>query len=96
MPPAIAGSASDPTFTPAGRCSSCNGCSIATPSGPGVAALSSCGGDAVVSLWRGKRLLGFGRATSDSFSRAVLWDIVVVGDLHSPQQTNQRCRAKGR
>ena len=37
--------------------------------------------DAVVSLWRGKRLVGFGRASSDGFSRAVLWDIVVAGDL---------------
>ena len=39
------------------------------------------GSEAVVSLWRGKRLVGFGRATSDGFSRAVLWDIVVAGDL---------------
>ena len=39
------------------------------------------GSDAVVSLWRGKRLVGFGRASSDGFSRAVLWDIVVAGDL---------------
>ena len=39
------------------------------------------GSDAVVSLWRGKRLVAFGRATSDGFSRAVLWDIVVAGDL---------------
>ncbi|WP_028953306.1 GNAT family N-acetyltransferase [Synechococcus sp. CC9616] len=39
------------------------------------------GSNAVVSLWRGKRLVGFGRATSDGFSRAVLWDIVVAGDL---------------
>ena len=30
------------------------------------------GSDAVISLWRGKRLVGFGRATSDGFSRAVL------------------------
>ena len=37
--------------------------------------------DAVVSLWRGKRLVAFGRATSDCFSRSVLWDIVVAGDL---------------
>ena len=36
---------------------------------------------AVVSLWRGKRLVVYGRATSDSFSLAVLWDIVVAGDL---------------
>ena len=35
----------------------------------------------MVSLWREKRLVGFGRATSDGFSRAVLWDIVVAGDL---------------
>ena len=34
----------------------------------------------MVSL-EGKRLVGFGRATSDGFSRAVLWDIVVAGDL---------------
>ena len=39
------------------------------------------GSPVVVSLWRGKRLVGFGRATSDGFSRAVLWDIVVAGDL---------------
>lgn len=35
----------------------------------------------VISLWRGKRMVGFGRATSDGISRAVLWDIVVAGDL---------------
>ena len=29
----------------------------------------------------GQGLVGFGRATSDGFSRAVLWDIVVAGDL---------------
>lgn len=39
------------------------------------------GSDAVVSLWRGKRLVGFGRATSDWTCRAVLWDVVVAGDL---------------
>ena len=39
------------------------------------------GSDAVVSLWKGKRMVGFGRATSDGFSRAVLWDVVVAGDL---------------
>ena len=39
------------------------------------------GSDAVVSLWRGKRLVAFGRATSDSYSRTVLWDTVVAGDL---------------
>ncbi|MDA7623059.1 GNAT family N-acetyltransferase [bacterium] len=39
------------------------------------------GSTVVVSLWRGKRLVGFGRATSDGIYRAVLWDIVVAGDL---------------
>ena len=39
------------------------------------------GSDAVVSLWRGKRLVGFGRASSDGIYRAVLWDVVVAGDL---------------
>lgn len=35
----------------------------------------------VVSLWRGKRMIGFGRAHSDGIYRAILWDIVVAGDL---------------
>jgi len=39
------------------------------------------GSTVVVSLWRGKRLVGFGRAHSDGLYRAVLWDIVVAGDL---------------
>ena len=39
------------------------------------------GSEAVVTLWRGKRLVGFGRATSDGLCRAVLWDVVVAGDL---------------
>ncbi len=39
------------------------------------------GSTVVVSLWRGKRLVGFGRAHSDGIHRAVLWDIVVAGDL---------------
>jgi N-acetylglutamate synthase-like GNAT family acetyltransferase len=34
-----------------------------------------------VGLWRGKRLAVFGRVASDGFSLAVLWDIVVAGDL---------------
>ena len=38
------------------------------------------GSDAVVSLWRGKRLVAFRGATIDGFSRAVLWDIMVTGD----------------
>ena len=41
------------------------------------------GSTVVVSLWRGKRLVGFGRATSDGIHRAVLWDVVVAGDLQS-------------
>ncbi len=39
------------------------------------------GSSVVISLWRGKRMVGFGRATSDGIYRAVLWDIVVAGDL---------------
>ena len=39
------------------------------------------GSDVVVSLWRGKRMVGFGRASSDGIHRAVLWDVVVAGDL---------------
>ena len=34
---------------------------------------SSC----VITIWQGTRLIGFGRATSDTVYRAVLWDIVV-------------------
>ena len=39
------------------------------------------GSTVVVTLWRGKRMVGFGRATSDNVYRAVLWDVVVAGDL---------------
>ena len=39
------------------------------------------GSSVVVSLWQGKRMIGFGRATSDGIYRAVLWDIVVADDL---------------
>ena len=39
------------------------------------------GSTAVASLWRGKRLVGFGRATSDGIYRAVLWDVVIPEDL---------------
>jgi N-acetylglutamate synthase-like GNAT family acetyltransferase len=39
------------------------------------------GSAAVVSLWRGKRLVGFARATSDGVFRAVLWDVVIPEDL---------------
>ncbi len=47
------------------------------------------GSRVVVSLWRGKRMVGFGRATSDGIHRAVLWDVVVAGDLQG------RTRATG-
>ena len=39
------------------------------------------GSDAVASLWQGKRLVGFGRASSDGTYRAVLWDVVIPEDL---------------
>ena len=35
----------------------------------------------VVTLWQNKRLVGFGRATTDQVYRAVLWDIVVSKDV---------------
>lgn len=35
---------------------------------------------AVVSVWRGSELVGFGRATSDGVFRSVLWDVVVAGE----------------
>ena len=35
----------------------------------------------VVSAWKGNRLVGFGRATSDGIYRAVLWDVVIANDL---------------
>ena len=38
------------------------------------------GSAAVASLWQGKRLVGFGRASSDGAFRAVLWDVVVAGE----------------
>ena len=37
--------------------------------------------DVVITLWSYKKLIGFGRATSDYKFRAVLWDIVVANDL---------------
>ena len=39
------------------------------------------GSGVMVSLWGGQCLAAFRRATSDGCSRAVLWDIVVAGDL---------------
>ena len=37
--------------------------------------------DVVITLWDCKKLIGFGRATSDYSFRAVLWDVVVTDDL---------------
>jgi len=37
--------------------------------------------DVVITLWSSKKLIGFGRATSDYSFRAVLWDIVIADDL---------------
>jgi len=37
--------------------------------------------DVVITLWNCKKLIGFGRATSDYSFRAVLWDIVITDDL---------------
>tara|TARA_Y100001968_G_scaffold238721_1_gene222126 strand:+ start:416 stop:874 length:459 start_codon:yes stop_codon:yes gene_type:complete len=34
----------------------------------------------VISLWKNKNLIGFGRATSDEIFRAVLWDVVIAND----------------
>ena len=39
------------------------------------------GSAAVVSLWRGRRLVGFARSSSDGVFRAVLWDVVIPEDL---------------
>ncbi len=39
------------------------------------------GSEAVVSAWHGRRLVGFGRATSDGVCRAVLWDVVVSAEF---------------
>ena len=35
----------------------------------------------IVTLWEGKRLIGFGRATSDGVYRAVLWDIIINKEM---------------
>ena len=37
--------------------------------------------DAVITMWNYKKLVGFGRATSDYSFRSVLWDIVIADDL---------------
>lgn len=44
---------------------------------------------AAVSLWDGRRLVGFGRASSDQVFRAVLWD-VVVAESHRSQGLGRR------
>jgi len=36
------------------------------------------GSAAAVSVWQGRQLVGFGRASSDGLFRAVLWDVVVA------------------
>ena len=38
------------------------------------------GSTVVITLWQDKRIVGFGRATSDQIYRAVLWDVVVADD----------------
>ena len=47
------------------------------------------GSQAVVSAWRGSRLVGFGRASSDGVFRAVLWDVVVAVE-HQGQGLGRR------
>ena len=44
---------------------------------------------AVVSVWQGRQLVGFGRASSDGLFRAVLWD-VVVASAHQGQGVGKR------
>ncbi len=39
------------------------------------------GSSVIISIWRDKKIIGFGRATSDGIYRAVLWDIVVADHL---------------
>ena len=34
----------------------------------------------VITIWKGKKLIGFGRANSDYIFRSVLWDIVVANE----------------
>ena len=46
------------------------------------------GSQAVVSLWEGGELAGFGRANSDRIYRAVLWDVVI--DQKRRKQGNGR------
>ena len=39
------------------------------------------GSQVVISVWENKRIVGFGRATSDGIYRAVLWDVIVPKDI---------------
>ena len=39
------------------------------------------GSTAVITVWKNKEIIGFGRATSDGIYRAVLWDIIVADEL---------------
>ena len=39
-----------------------------------------CNSDAIVSVWRNNRIIGFGRASSDHVFRATLWDVVIKKD----------------
>ena len=39
-----------------------------------------CNSDAIVSVWRKNRIIGFGRASSDHVFRATLWDVVIKKD----------------
>ena len=34
----------------------------------------------IISIWEQSRMIGFGRATSDSIYRGVIWDVVVAND----------------
>ncbi len=36
----------------------------------------------IISIWLGKKLIGFGRCTGDGVYRAVLWDIIVAQEFH--------------
>ncbi len=47
------------------------------------------GSQAIVSAWRRRQLVGFGRATSDGVYRAVLWDVVVANG-HQGQGVGRR------
>jgi ribosomal protein S18 acetylase RimI-like enzyme len=40
-------------------------------------ALALANSEPVITLWRGERLIGHGRATSDGIYRATIWDVVI-------------------